>query len=239
MPKSKSFSPEAIRIFKLAKRIRELFTDDELRRVASVDPFTVQRWAEEQHVPRHHNAMAMAEIIAVKEQSLVDYFNGEIDLDTLWSRRNEAPRVNTAQASDFDDIVLLVKNLCQTDRFRLAMIALESIKPEELNPDTNPKRVLLPSQKTKLKTLLLESMRYQRQTAKGLLSAGADPSLVTDILGDYERDYSDQSYATLLPFLNKVTEWVADDLVVVSPSDKIKSLAELWSEVELPQPVPA
>jgi hypothetical protein len=236
MARQKSFSPEANRIFKLARKICDLFTEDELRRLAPVDPYTIQRWAEELHAPRSNNAMAMAQIIAVKDSSLKAYLDGDIDLEILWSRRNEAPRINVAKAADFDDIVLAVKNLCQTDRFRLAMIALESIKPGELTPDDNPKKTLDPRQKIRLKTLLSESMRYQRQTQKGLITAGADPSLVDDVLNNFEKDYSEQSYETLLPFLNKSLQWVADDLVVVSPSDKVNSLEELWQEIALPLP---
>jgi hypothetical protein len=236
MARQKSFSPEANRIFKLARKICDLFTEDELRRIAPVDPYTIQRWAEELHAPRSGNAMAMAQIIAVKESSLQAYLDGDIDLEILWSRRNEAPRVNVAKAANFDDIVQVVKNLCQTDRFRLAMIALESIKPGELNPDTNPKVVLEPRQKIRLKTLLSESMRYQRQSQKGLITAGVDPSLVDDILNNFEKDYSEQSYETLLPFLNKAREWVSDDLCTISLSEKINSLDELWQEISLLSP---
>lgn len=237
MARQKSFSPEAIRIFKLAKRIYELFTEDELRRIASVDPYTIQRWADEQHQPRAGNAMAMAHIIAVKESSLQSYFDGDIDLEQLWARRNEAPNVKIAQATNFDDIVVATKNLSEIDRFRLAMVLLQSVKPVNLNPDTNPKLVFPLEKKTRLKALLIESMKYQRQSAGSIISAGADPSLVDDMLNSFEKDYSIQSYQTLIPFLNKSLQWVADDLVVVSPSDKINSLDELWTEIEQPLPV--
>jgi hypothetical protein len=236
MARQKTFPPETVRVFKLARKICDLFTEDELRRISPVDPYTIQRWAEEKHGPRGNNDLAMAQIIAVKESSIQAYLDGDIDLETLWSRRNEAPRVNVAESTNFDDIVVIVKNLCSTDRFRLAMIALESIKPGEINPDSNPKIQLGARSKTRLKALLNTSMTHQRQTPKTLITAGVDPSLVHDLVDKFEKDYSEQTYQTLLPYLSKPTLWVDDDLVQVSLTETITSLEELWTEIEWTPP---
>lgn len=235
MAKTKVFSPQDIRIFKLAKRIQELFTEDELRRLATVDPYTIARWANEEHSPRGNSAIGLGQIIAVKDSSLQSYYDGEIDLETLWGRRNESPRIKIASSTNYDDIAWVAKNLSDRERFKLARLMLETVAPHDLVPDTNPKKVLSSQQKTRLKTLLIESLRYQELDLRAIIEQGADPSLVDDIARDYEKDYSAQAYETLLPFINKSLQWVKDNLVVVSPSEQISSVDELWKEIEPPQ----
>lgn len=232
----KIYSATDERIMDLCEKIVAIYSKDDIRRLVSFDPYTLDRCAMRTNVLRPGNAMGVASILAVRDQTLKDYYDQKITLDELWEKRGESPKVNVYNPISFEDILYHAKNLNESQRLEMAKAMLETlnltIKDKEQS-DINTETFLDLSEQSKkrFKTLLNESLRYRKLTVKDLIENGCNAPAVNDITGDFTRQYTLEVYQGFLPYLYSVLEWIDDEMLVIAYPQKIETMDELLKEL--------
>lgn len=220
-------TPREQRIIDLSARIWERYGED-LEHITAVTPTAIKRCARGLSVLRNNNASSLAKVIAVKLSTLESYYNGNIALDDLWEKRGEAPAVELANATAFDQVVYLAKQLSDDEVVQLIKALLDSL-PLSVNDTVITLGAIA---KKRLKALFLESLKLGRLTVKDIVEQGAAQLVVSDILGNFDRDYSLELYSTLVPFLYAPRDWVDDEIVILDYPNKIESVDALMAHIE-------
>jgi hypothetical protein len=223
------FSPRDNRIIALAKKITEIYSVSELEKLAPISPQTIIRWAESEHRPSKSASSSLPIIIAVSDQDFNDYLEGNISLEELWDRKGSAKRIQTKTEITLQTVLNDAKMLSTMELLKLISNLFLIISPGELIYPTQPpiKCVELSAQaKLRLKTLLNVSNAYKNQTIQSIIESGADKALIEDMVKDFENDFIEPVYQTLLPFLCYVEKWVENN-PIPNPSKTFTSVTEL------------
>lgn len=229
----KTYTPQDERIMDLCEKIVAIYSKDDIKRLVSFDPYTLDRCAMRTNVLRTGNAMALADILAVRDQTLKDYYEQNITLDELWEKRGEAPKVNVHAPISFDDILYHAKNLTESQRLLMAKTMLETLPIKE-DKHTENFLELSEQSKKRFRTLLNESLKYGKITVKDLVENGCNAPAINDILKDFTRQYTVETYQGFIPYLYSVLEWIDDEMLVIAYPQKIATMDELLTELQHP-----
>jgi hypothetical protein len=212
------WSATEIRIHELAKRVCDLYTAAELKKLTKVSPQTIRRWAQgwedKGNRPTESTAMCLPAILAVSENNYQRYLNGDITLDEFWDLKGSA-KITAESEITVESVLNDAKRLSTGDLLKLMSNLFLIIVPKELNelqakPQTESPRwvELNETAKKRLSTLLNLSNLYLEQTYQSIIEAGADKALVEDIAnGGFKNSYTEPIYYTLLPFLCHCSKW--------------------------------
>ena len=223
-------STEKERIQNLAQRVVEAnYADNTVRSIGGIDPHTIDRWAKGISHPRRVSLKALCKIIAITEETLRQYLDGEIELETLWGRVGESTPVTAAIPNSFSQVLFLAQNLPGNDKMRLVQ---ELVKNYPHYTPTAPPIVPLTSQtKTRLKTLAAESLRYRESNLSFFTDKGVNELFLTDVLSQFKKDYTQEYYDSLASLLYKAQKWIKDDLVVLDYPNTYQDWDELVKDL--------
>jgi len=217
------------RVMELAKRITDLYSVSELEQLSPISPQTIVRWAEGKHRPSKSTASVIPAIIAVSDQNYQDYLEGNLSLDELWALKGSANRVTAKKEISLQSVLNDAKLLNTMERLKLMSSLWLTLSPVELEQATaSPKLINLTELgKKRLRNLLNISNAYLNQTAKYVIEHGANKALIEDMLGDFENQYTEPVYASLIPFLCRPDKWNGEIPIITDPANKFNSVDEL------------
>ena len=222
---------EKERIQALAQRVVEAnYPPNTVRSVGGIDPHTIDRWAKGVSEPRRVSLKALCKIIAITEETLRQYLDREIDLDTLWARVGESTSITAAVPNSFSQVLYLAKNLPGHDKMRLVQELVKNYP--SYTPTPPPIVPLTPQNKTRLKTLAAESLRYRESNLSFFTEKGINELFLTDVLSQFKKDYTQEYYDSLASLLYKAQKWVKDDLVVLDYPNTYQDWDELSKDLE-------
>lgn len=212
----------------LAKKVVESnYPENTIRQLGGIDPFTIKRWADGVSTPRYVSLKALCKIMSVTEESLRQYCNREIDLETLWSRVGESTAIETATPNSYSHVLYLAKTLPNNDRLKLAQ---ELIGSYTSIPQTT--NITLSSQnKTRLKTLVTESLRYRQSNVNFLSEKGVNELFISDVLSQFAQEYPLSYYEPLAPLIYRAREWINDNLVILDYPNTYQCWDELVKDL--------
>ena len=216
------------RVIALAKTVVDKnYPENAIRSIAGIDPYTLTRWAEGVSNPRRISLKGLCKIISITEETLRQYLDREIELDTLWARSGESAAITPAVELSYDKILFLVKNLKPPKKMALVQEILS-----EYNGTLITNIVLSDKEKERLKTLALESLRYYQADWGLFKDKGIDSSLIDDMQGSFTGDYSKDIFDSLAKVLFKAKQWITDSLVVIDYPKVYSNWDELRESLE-------
>ncbi|MGK7894049.1 MAG: hypothetical protein AB4372_10595 [Xenococcus sp. (in: cyanobacteria)] len=224
-------SEYASRIRDLCVKINEMpgFSLSEFCRITKVGDQTFRSWRDNGvDNPHASNLEAIRRYLRVKESAFSDYLQGGISLDQLWSLRNS----DLGSAATCEELISIFKLLDFEAKLKV-LARLPGIVEEEYSQKDEKAVYLSLSDKAqiRLENLLEMSLKFSSKSISDLLSEGVDGALLENITTKGGKEFTEEVYATLIPFLCVPTQWVGD-LPVPDPNRRISDVDALLKELE-------